>query len=242
MLKDKLAKSRAKSRLIMELRYPPLVQAFDRRGSLLEALSDTFATKMDQWRTENVTVTLLNDYNSPTRQATLDHRHCLFIYEDPATTQEFFDDAKRFINLIHKIFPELCGKVDRVGMRLVSVINSEGYADFAALNERVISTFFATPLPISIPISDCQAVLQHETGRVSIGPTRKGDEWLNGIFTQPDNNVPDLGFGIDADSYIANLMVKSTNDVINAFTTVFEQTMLTELEVATALTIGDKNG
>mgnify|MGYP000530731328 CR=1 FL=1 len=48
MSRDILSGIREKSRLIMELRYAPLIEAFDKRGVLLRAADNAFKAKMEQ--------------------------------------------------------------------------------------------------------------------------------------------------------------------------------------------------
>lgn len=242
MAKDKLVRHRAKSRLILELRYPPLLQAFDKRGALLEALSNQFKHKMDDWHTDNVTVNLFDDRTAPRHQISVDHRHCVLAYEDPGTIQEFYDDGKRLIQLLDKIFPSHWNAIDRIGVRFISILRDDSFASFTSINEKVMNTFFIPRVPLSLTITDCQAVLEHETGRVCIGPVRKGEAWALSMFTLPDTKVPDIGFGVDVDSYVSNPKIESTSEIVKLFYTVFEQTVLTEQEVATALGIGTKNG
>ena len=47
-----IEKYRIKARLILEIRYSPLVQAFDRRGKILEIIHPKFQKKMQHWKTQ----------------------------------------------------------------------------------------------------------------------------------------------------------------------------------------------
>ncbi len=97
---DKLEHGRAKSRLIMELRYSPLVKVFDNRGSILDLLNRGFSAKMPHWQAENVAVRLFNNPESPTQLLFVDHMRSVLIYEDPGSLTEFYDDGKKFIKLL----------------------------------------------------------------------------------------------------------------------------------------------
>jgi hypothetical protein len=243
MSQDKLAKYRAKSRCAAELRYGrPLVQAFDKRGALLGKLNETFGEKMPHWRTENVAVHLIDNETAATREITVDHLRCLYIHEDPGTIQEFHDGAKRFIGMVQEVFPEIGDITSRLGVRFISVFQSPGCADFSAAYSKVRSVYLAEQVPLSLKVTDCQLVLQHETGRVSIGPVRKGEAWVRSLFSSPDAHMPDFGFGSDTDSYVVNPAIDAHLDVNAIFTAVYDQTCATEYEALAALGLGSKNG
>lgn len=242
MSKDKLSGCRAKSRCIVELRYVPLVQAFDKRGALLETLNAAFKDKMPHWRAENVAIRILNDPDATTREIAVDHKRYLLAYEDPGTVQEFLDDGKRVIQLVHSVLPDLWEGINRIGVRFISVLKADGYGDFADIHAKVMSTFFAPRIPLSLAITDCRAVLEHETGRMLVGPARRGEAWLREVFSTPDAHMPEIGFGLDTDNYVVNPKIGSVAEVITAFTTVYEQTLATEYEVAAALGLRSKNG
>jgi hypothetical protein len=238
---DRLSSSRTKTRWITELRHPGLIKAFDRRGQLLENLYGVFKQKMQHWRVENVTVTLLNDFNNPTRQLLVDHKRSAIIYEDPGSVQEFVDDSKHFLQHLLDIFPDLYKDINRIGVRSLSILKADGCRNYDEALARVMTTFFAPKLPLDLPFSDCRAILIHPTGHVSVGPVQKGEEWISESFTLQDERIPDFGFGIDIDSAVKEPSIGSKQNLINSVNTVIEQTTATEYEIAVALGVGKAN-
>jgi len=236
MAKDEFGKHRSKSRFILEIRYDPLIQAFDRRGILLETLLHSFKNKMEHWRTENVAVHLADDFNSPSKQITVDHLRSLIIYEDPGSLEEFLDDSERFIKVVSGVFPGKLTHAKRIGIRFISIFELPGYNTYEDVFTKFMQTFFISQLPSSLRFKDCSIVLDHESGRIAVGPAKRGENWVNGIFSRSEDNMPKFGFGIDIDSYAKEVECNSPDNLVASFRTVFDLTVATENELMQALT------
>jgi hypothetical protein len=236
MAKDEFGKHRSKSRFVLEIRYEPLIQAFDRRGALLEKLLQNFRKKMEHWRTENVAVHLADDFNSPSKQITVDHLRSLIIYEDPGSLEEFLNDSERFIRIVSEVFPGKLTRVKRIGVRFISVFELPGYGTYEDVFTKFMQTFFASQLPSSLRFKDCSIVLEHESGRIGAGPAKQDENWVKGIFSKSEENMPKFGFGIDIDSYAKEVECSSQENLVASFKTVFDLTVATENELIQALT------
>lgn len=235
MAKDKFGKNRSKSRFILEIRYEPLLQAFDRRGKLLETLHPIFKKKMEHWRTENVAVHLADDFKSPSKQITVDHLRSLIIYEDPGSLEEFANDADKFIRKLHEVFPDGLTNIKRLGVRFISIYELPSYDTYEDVLTKVMKTFFVAQLPLSLKFKDCNATFEHESGRINVGPAKQDENWVKQMFSRNEENIPKFGFGVDIDSYAKEVECNSSTNLISSYKTVFGLTVASENELIQAL-------
>lgn len=235
MAKDEYGKYRSKSRFILEMRYEPLLQAFDRRGKLLETLHPIFKKKMEHWRSENVAVHLADDFKSPSKQITVDHLRSLIIYEDPGSLEEFYNDAEKLIKNVNLVFPEGLINIKRMGVRFISIFELPGYESYEEVFKKFMETFFLPSLPLSLKFKDCSAILEHDSGRVNVGPAKQDENWVKEMFSKNEDNVPKFGFGVDIDSYAKEVECKSPSDLVSSYKTVFGLTVAVENELVQAL-------
>jgi len=203
-MQDQIAKSRVKSRHIFEVRYTPLHQIFDSKGKLIEAIEKDFKEKLPHWRLQNVPVQFSDDFDSPKKQIHADHLRTSFLYEDPGSISEFYDDSKKYFKIFFSVFPDAFSKIKRVGHRRISVFSLPGMKSYDDCLSLIISTFYSGNTKLSFKFSDCRFTFVHELGQATIGPVKKGEPWLKEFFSLPELNVPNFGIGLDVDSAAIN--------------------------------------
>ncbi len=233
---DKVKK--CKTMMVMELRYPPLLEAFDNRGKVLQELKSEFHNKIEHWKCEGVAVHFADNFEKPTKQLLVDHLRSFIMYEDPATEGEFKDDAIRFAKALKKVFSTKFSNIDRLGVRYMSIFEVKRFSSYNDALSIVMKKYFQEKLPISIKPKDCRATFVHENGSLNIGPVRKDEGWVKQTFSLPENNVPSFGLGVDIDSHASNLEISSSSNMAKSIGTVFELTKAMELEVKNSL-VGD---
>lgn len=201
MAGDPLKEARAKAKYVLEVRYEPLMQAFDRRGAVLEKLFPLFGTKAKHWRVQNVAVAFADDFDRPMRLLEVGHLSSRILYEDPGTYQEFIDDSLRFIGALGELFPQGLLKVNRIGFRAMTVLKHKTASSFEEVFRDIRKRFLSENLPLSLTFTDCSVILEQEHCRILVGPVQKGENWLETAFTRPE--LKDLSFGIalDVDSF-----------------------------------------
>ncbi len=233
MPKDFLRDYRKKSKYVFEVRYDPLSIAADRRGFAINNLHKKFQKKMGHWQILNVAVKILDDLNKPLKQLIISHLNSILIYEDPDTMEEFFDDTKRFIESIYEIYSEGLGNIKRIGVRFTSIFEFKDYSNFDEVFKRVMESYFSPKLPLSINPIDCRAVLNHEFGQIDLGPVKKDELFVKDSFIKSDVNVPDVGLGVDIDSFVKDIKANNSSELFEAFKKVFELSQATEQELVT---------
>jgi len=238
MAKDEIGKFRVKSKFILEARYEPLLQAFDRRGKILETLHPLFKKKMEHWRTENVAVHLADDFKSPSKQITVDHLRSLFIYEDPGSLEEFNNDAERFLRKLHEVYPEGLNTIKRLGVRFISIFELPDYKEYKDVFKKIMETFFSPNIPLTLHLTDCRAVLEHEAGTINVGPVKQEENWVKEMFSRWEDGIPKIGFGVDIDSCAKNVEISSASELTSTYKSVFNLTVAAENETVQALRRG----
>jgi hypothetical protein len=227
---DKFNDFRKVAKYILEIRYQPLTQIFDRRGKALESIHNPFKSKMPQWRMQNPDITISDNFEKETKQLAMTHLRSSIVYTNPATQQEFIDDAKKFLNLFSDTFPEL-SSLRRIGFRSISIFTRNDINSFDYAFNKIKSSFLHPSLPSSLSFNDCRVSLNHSNGMINIGPTKNTEPWVTENFPNSSESIPDFGYGIDIDSFAIDLQIKNTQDLLNAFTAVTELTFSSEIEV-----------
>ncbi|WP_031434873.1 hypothetical protein [Methylomarinum vadi] len=159
-----------KSRMIMEIRYPALLAAFDRRGIVLDEVRSEFKLKIEHWKCESVAVHFADNFDATSKQILVDHLRSFIMYEDPATEGEFKDDAIRFVKALKKVFPSELSNIERLGVRHISIFEADHLKSYSDALSLVMKKYFQSNLPISIKPNDCRATFVHDNGMLTVGP------------------------------------------------------------------------
>ncbi len=231
MASDELRKARRKAKFVVELRFEPMPEAFDRRGEVLRILHTRFQKKMKHWSGENVTVKVTDDLQKPSKQILVEHRRFAVTYEDPGSFSEFVDDAEEAMCLVKDVFGTAMTNVERLGVRFVSILESENAHSYDEAMAEVRGVYLAPDLPISIAPNDFNVTLRHEAGQLIIGPVKKGEEWIAQMFAHPEQRVPDYGIGTDVDSFASTVTAKDSGELISTFRKVLALTQASEIEL-----------
>jgi len=214
-MKDNLKDIRKKVKYVLELRYPPLVNVFDKRSEILNKIHPIFKSKMEHWIVQNSQVIIANSFSIMTKQLAVGHLKSSISYEDPSTLQEYIDDSHRFLNELKKVFPELVG-LSRLGFRIISILEDKKSKNFREVSDKIRNQFLANPFPSKINFNDLKIILTGEQFNLSIGPIKKGEDWIKSIFSNSLEGIPEFGIGIDVDSYVKDIDCSNERDLINA--------------------------
>lgn len=207
---------RKKVRYILELRYPPLVNIFDKRGEILNKIHPIFKSKMEHWRVLNSQVIIADSFSDIiTKQLAVGHIKSSISYEDPSTLQEYIDDSHRFLKELKKIFPELIG-LSRLGFRIISILEDKNSNNFQDIRDKIKNRFLAKPFPSKIDFNDLRITLTGEQFNITIGPVKEGEDWIKNVFSSPFKEILEFGIGIDVDSYVKDIDCSNERDLINA--------------------------
>lgn len=214
-MKDNLKDIRKKVKYILELRYPPLVNIFDKKGEILNKIFPIFKSKMEQWRVQDSQVIIADSFSSMTKQLAIGHLKSSISYEDPSTLQEYIDDSHRFLKELKKFFPELA-EASRLGFRVISILEDGKSKNFQDVSDKIRNQFLANPFPSKIDFNDLRITLTGEQFNLTIGPVKKGEDWIKTVFSNPLEGTPEFGIGIDVDSYVKDIDCSNERDLINA--------------------------
>jgi hypothetical protein len=226
-MKDKQKDNRKRSIYIIELRYPPLVNVFDKRGEILDKIYPNFKSKLEHWRVDNAQVIMSNSLNVTTKQIVVGHLRSSITYEDPNTLQEFIDDSNRFLKELKELFPELMG-LTRFGFRVISIFNNDKFSSFQEISKKIQDKFLANPFPSKIKFKDITITLKGEQFSLSIGPIKKREDWVRLMFPNSIESIPDYGIGVDIDSYVNDIDCSTEKELKDAITKI--QTLAFSIE------------
>jgi len=214
-MRDDFKDIRKKVKYILELRYPPLVNVFDKRGEILNKIHPIFKLKMEHWRVLDSQVIIADSFSDiMTKQLVVSHLKSSISYEGPSTLQEYIDDSHRFLKELKSIFPELMG-LSRLGFRIISILEDKNSNNFQGIIDKIKNRFLAKPFPSKIDFNDLRIILTGEHFNLNIGPVKEGEDWIKSVFFNPFKEIPEFGIGIDVDSYVKDIDCFNERDLIN---------------------------
>jgi hypothetical protein len=232
--KDPLNESRIKSKFILEIRYPPLVTIFDKRGKILENIYPHFKMKAKHWNVDNAQVLITDDLGKNSRQFIINHLKASITYEDSNSRSEFIDDCINFIKLLYEVFPEI-NTLNRIGFRSICIFRNKNAKTFSDVFSSIKSKFISPTLPLKLNYNDFNLNFTHETCNVHIGPVKEGEDWIKTYFIHTDKNIPKFGIGFDIDSFAKDLSSKNSTDFISAFDALNDLSTSVESEMLSGL-------
>jgi hypothetical protein len=175
-------------------------------------------------------VNLVDDLESPSKQLALNHLRFIFAYEDPSSPTEFYHDSHKAIKDFCKIHPEI-SSFTRLGVRSISVFEISRFKSFDSILNAQASLFFSDKVPLIEDIQDCQLTINLKNAQYQVGPVKAGEPWVKQVFKKPENNVPEYGLGIDADSFITDFKANDEDALCILFDEVFSATIHLEEDI-----------
>lgn len=234
MAGERSAVTRKKARYVCEVRYHPVSDVLDMRGRTLARMKDAFSPALQNWRVASVAVNLVDDLEAPAREIFVDHQLARLIMEDPKSTDEFREASSKMLDRLWTLFGSWLTAIGRIGVRSITVHDAPGCASFEDVRAKVMRTWMASTMPVDLNVTDLAVTLNHETGRIMVGPVRTGEDWAKAMFTRPGENMPAYGLGVDVDSSATEVAVSRAKDLLKAFDAVLRLTLMTEQDIVKA--------
>lgn len=236
---DSLLNLRAKTRYIFEIRYQPWVQFFDNKGSFLEKIFPEFKNKIKYWKVEEGQILMSNDFSKSVKQISVGHMSASISYEDPGSRTEFIDDTIKLLSKVRGQYPHAFRQIDRAGFRVVSIFASSSFNSFSDVMNKLQKSLLSSTFPSTLEFNDFKLTLDHPSGKITIGPCKQGELWVQSVYNNPTEKVPELGIGLDVDSYITNLDWQNEQDFKGAVSALQELSLQSELEIMTSFKLAE---
>jgi hypothetical protein len=234
-----IEKARKKTRFVLELRNEAMPLFLDVRGRIVADVYPSIRKQFPHWQAEAGQVLFADRADRPKNQIVLGIRRSLVALEDASSLEEFTGLAEKVLQLAFPTMESGWRSLERVGIRFMEVATTPK-ATYDATRAHLLATFHKTPLDLPLEHTDSQAILVHKYGRYSIGPTRRKDDWLSTVFTEPDTNVPEIGVAIDIDSFAKGLDSKTADELLGHVRDVL--TLTTTVEGSLFVAAGVVNG
>jgi hypothetical protein len=227
---------RRKTRFIVELRYEAVPQFFDMRGRIIGELHLLLKKQFPHWRVSDEQILFAGDVAVPRDQFIISTKRTMFVLEDPPSLEDFVTRAEPLLRASHNYLGKWWPAVARLGVRFLEVVRTP-HATHQATRVALLDAFHKNPLALPLTFTDSQAVLVHDRGRLGIGPTKLGDEWIAQVFQDSKANVPDIGIAVDVDSFEKSFEVATPEVLCQVFRSVLDLTMTVEAAALRALKV-----
>lgn len=228
-------KSRKKSKIVFELRYPAQPWIFDNRGALIEKIKEKFPA-LEHWELRNNDIIMSDKLEKPKCQAVVTLKRASFIEEENPDLEKTIENALDYFSILFE-GNQLPSELTRTACRLISVhevfVERRKAKSKEHIRQIIMEKYLANPFPveIDIPLNDFKLTLTHDNGFYYFGPVIKGERWIKDFFNEPDKHMPDQGIGIDIDSFAKESEVLDFKVLDSLLRNVFALTTQIELQI-----------
>lgn len=238
-MKDNLIEHRSKSKFVIEIRHEPMLDLFDRKGEIIKNLHPAIKPEFKHWKVQNNDISFLDSLENPLDIAFTGLKRFGMGFESGRSLVKFKNYFKKFLYPAYKKFYKKIDMAQRIGFRLLSVLNKTHEEDFETINSNIIEKFFQK-LPISATPIDTKIHIIIDNGYYLIGPISKErhEEWLHSHFR--NTTIEQDGYGIDIDAYVTDVDISSFDKFENAVLSVLDLARSIEEQLALHLEIINK--
>jgi|GEM_PF-4556155 len=152
-MKDNLIEHRAKSKFVIEVRHEPMLDLFDRKGEIISKLHPAIKPELKHWRVQNNEISFLDSLESPLDIAFTELKRFGMGFESGRSLVKFKNYFQKFLYPAYEKFYKKVDMAQRIGFRLLSVLNKTHEEDFDSINSNIINKFFQK-LPIAATPKD----------------------------------------------------------------------------------------
>lgn len=209
-MKDNIeSKNIGNRKIIIELRYNPVVTMLDKRGEITEIIENSNCFNDFFWEINSGEV-IIRDHSEKEKAQNVIYvtfNKFNFISYKIDSIESFFSSFKKAYEALIKVLGKIA--IRRIGCRIIGTykVKSKSFPE--------ILTHFKEAFPSQIfiekyPVKDLAFTLEYENGSYTVGPIKDDNEHY---FKHFDFGIPNkhIGIGIDTDNYITN-EVKEIND------------------------------
>lgn len=189
-------------KLILELRYDPVLLIVDKRGEFSDKLIEIGEINCKSWKISNDTIEAFDseNQNNITKRVFVGMNRLSFIDEYAVDSQSFFETFQKIFEVFKTTLKDPV--IRRIGCRIMGSYQP----DSGNINNPVpkfLEVFKEDALIKDFPVRDINLTITYSSGRYTIGPIRKDDNWINENFRH-DKKVQKGGFAIDTDNYVVD--------------------------------------
>lgn len=221
-----------KARYITEIRHSPLPRVIDTRGEVIERFHPSIKTTFPHWKVDHGSVLFVDELEAPSREVLFSLNRFSYIFED-VPYSEYRASTRRLIEQLFEFGQDV--DVLRIGARQISVYGIPGVDSYEQVFERVFGAFTRDVPEIGLNYNDIRLTLEHDAGRIEIGPVKAGETWLETVYSRPTEFIPDVGIGVDIDSSAKDFGVGTLTSLVDNLTAVWSITKRVETAVLASL-------
>lgn len=235
-MKDNLTEYRSKSKFVIEVRHEPMLELFDKKGEIINKLHPAVKSELKHWRVQNFEIAFSDSLEAPLDLAFAELKRFGMGFESGKSLVKFKNYFNKFLYPAYEKFYKKIGTAQRIGFRLLSVLNKKNEEEFEVINNNIIEKFLKE-LPIPSPPKDSKIHIILDNGYYLVGPISKErpENWIHTHFR--NTTVEQDGYGIDIDAYITNVDVSNTEKFKNAILSTMDLARSIEEQLAKYLEI-----
>lgn len=187
-------------KIIIEIRYEPMPNLIDSRGSLLKKIIEAKLIPKAQWSLGIGEVKISDSADEKESRVVIyaDTNRLSIINSRNETNESFYHFAQKTFEIFKSVFSSF--QIIRIGCRIQGTYKAKSN-DYAQIVNNFKALFPAQLLLEDYTVKDFRFQLVYQNGQYHIGPINKEDSFLKSDF-QFEGAVNNVGFAIDTDNYV----------------------------------------
>lgn len=189
-------------KLILELRFDPIVSVLDKRGSIVESIHKAKVFNTDHWEISQSEVLLRDNVEKKLSNVfiTVSFNRLSYISYKIDSIDSYFACFKKIYDAVFSVIG--APKVVRIGCRIIGSykVHSQSYDEvFKGFKDLFPNQVFLE----NYPCKDLSFNLIYDNGMYNIGPLKVDDDFYAREFQDRECDKH-IGIAIDTDNYLTN--------------------------------------
>lgn len=209
-MKDNLDSSIIGNRkIVIELRFEPIVSILDKKGLIAEKLEKLklFATNHWEIRQGDVTIMDSNERETSTNFIMVSFTRISYISSNISSISDYYSKFEKIYNCLTEIISKPV--ITRIGCRILGSYKVKS-TDYDDILKHFLESFPKKYILEPYIANDLAFNLVYENGMYKIGPVKTDDPFYANEFPGDKTNHH-IGICIDTDNYVTNV-VRDIND------------------------------
>lgn len=196
-------------KLIVELRFAPVAEFFDKKGVILEEMAPLIPNSF--WSLGDMAIRLSDAQTEDKSRSSIvvEVNRFAFVSSKIDTLQRYVDDVTKMYSILTKTYSKI--RIKRIGCRI------QGSYKTRSKKFDDVLLGFKQSFPTSLFFDDfslngLRLEIRHSQGMYILGPVNVNDSFVNRNFTY-DDKKEGVGIGIDTDNFLIDANGEDLNDV-----------------------------
>lgn len=201
-------------KLIVELRFAPVAEFFDKKGVILEEMTPLIPNSF--WSLGDMAIRISDAQTEDKARSSIavEVNRFAFVSSKIDTLQRYVDDVAKMYSILTKTYQKI--QIKRIGCRIQGSYKTRS-RKFDDVVQGFKQSFPNNLFFDDFTLNDLRLEIRHDQGMYILGPVNVNDSFVNRNFTY-DEKKEGVGIGVDTD----NFLIDANNEDLNNLERIYD--------------------